>query len=508
MNKHKWFIIIFTLAAIIRYAYIKDNVVPFLFDHGKDALAVLHMIAVPELKFIGPWTSIPGLYFGPAWYYLLAPFFYLSGFNPASAAVGMSILVLFQMYLVYKFFNIESSAIIGFSGFWIMISKSAWNPYPMTLLTIIILILLLKQLKLNKIDTKILAGLAFTSSLGFHFSSAFAVFYPLIIFVILFINNLRPNLKQIFLTFLAFLLPFIPQLLFELKNGFPQYHAIINYFFKGGEGDGASFNKLLQVISITFGESRNIVFESLPGEKTQLFGILFVIFVLISIVYILKNNKVDREFKRLLQISLIFVVIPMLGFLFLHFNLWYVYALIPVFTILIGTIISKLPKMFSIAFIVIYVFTGLNRHNYFLTVEKPKFIVDSAMYVTKLKVIDYIRNDAGDRSYSVYTYMPDIYDFPFQYEFLAQGLKGKQLPVEFAYEPNVTSYVKEKADLLAKIESKHGIRDGVEAEVIYYIVTDNQESSLLESWWGRQKYNEIVHEKKFGDRLIVYTATP
>jgi len=154
--KHKWFILLFLLAAIIRFLYINDNMVPFLFDHGKDSLAVLHMIAVPKLKYIGPWTSIPGLYFGPAWYYLLAPFYLLSGFNPASSGIAMTVLVLLQIYLVYKYFNIQSAVTMAFSGFWVMISVSAWNPYPMTLLTILILILLKKQfMKLSQIYPKL-----------------------------------------------------------------------------------------------------------------------------------------------------------------------------------------------------------------------------------------------------------------------------------------------------------------------------------------------------------------
>ena len=176
-KKHKWFLLIVFLAVGIRCVYLWNNTAPFLFDHGKDSLAILHMISVPKLKFIGPWTSIPGLYFGPAWYYLLAPFYIIFNLNPVSAVIPMILLVVIQMYLVYRYFNIESAVIMAFSSFWLMISTSAWNPFPMTLLSIIILILLIKQLKLKRVDTKLFCALAITASFGFHFSSAFAIFY-------------------------------------------------------------------------------------------------------------------------------------------------------------------------------------------------------------------------------------------------------------------------------------------------------------------------------------------
>lgn len=506
--KHKWFLLLFILASSIRAVYIQDNIVPFLFDHGKDSLAILHMIAVPELKFIGPWTSIPGLYFGPAWYYLLAPFYIISGLNPASAAVAMSILVLIQMLLVYKYFNLESAVIIGFSGFWLMISKSAWNPYPMTFLTIIILILLLQQLRLKKINTALFVSLAFVSSLGFHFSSAFAIFYPIIIAVVLLLYKLFPSIKQLFLAFMLFCVPFIPQILFELKNDFPQTNAVIAYFSSGGEGDGVSIEKAQHVITTIIGETRNIIFESRPDFKTQVWSYLFVGFIILSLFFIIKKKKIGSDLKNLSVISGIFFLIPILGFLFLHFNLWYVYPLVPVATILIGTGISKTPKFVSAGFIFLYIFASLSRLEYFERIEKPRFLHDSGMYVTKKSVVEYIRVDAGERDFSVYTYQPDIYDFPFQYEFLAQGLQGKTLPLDFAYEPGVPSYVKEKKELLEAIDKKYGQRWRGTPQVIYYVVTDISDSELLQNWWGRQKYGTITGEKAFGDRLVVYTATP
>jgi hypothetical protein len=521
---HKWFVILFVLAAVLRFCYIRDGVVPFAFDHGKDALAVLHMLVVPKLKLIGPWTSIPGLYFGPAWYYLLAPFALLGQFNPLYSVISMVILVLLQMYLVYRYFNLESAAIIGFSGFWIMISRSAWNPYPMTLLSIIILILLLKQLKLKKIDNKLLAGLALTASFGFHFSSAFAIFYPIIIALVLLIFKFKPNFKNILVAVGSFTIPFIPQIIFELRNNFPQTKAISQYF-SSGESDAFGLEKIKNVLNVTFGEFKIILFESpveSPKVLSQIILYLVLFFILSSIYFVFKdknagsvtaaNNKQAKtdylQIKNIFIISLIFIFVPVFGFIFLHFNVWYVYPLIPVVTILLGSLVHKLPKLLSVAFILLYIVFSLSRLNYYLTAEKSVFLNDTVHYPVKEKIVDYIREDAGNRDFSVYTYMPDIYDFPYQYLFLTQGLKGQDLPLEFAYEPGVPTYVREKKDILNVIDSKYGERWRGTPKVIYYIVTDKSDSELLNNWWGRQSYEEITVEKEFGERIVVYTATP
>ncbi len=76
---HTWLVLIAITLFILatRLPLVLPNTIPFSFDHGKDSVAVLHMVKEPSIKFIGPWTSIPGLYFGPGWYYLLAPSFLL-----------------------------------------------------------------------------------------------------------------------------------------------------------------------------------------------------------------------------------------------------------------------------------------------------------------------------------------------------------------------------------------------------------------------------------------------
>lgn len=506
LKKHKLFLFLILLASFLRYLYIKDGVIPFGFDHGKDALAVLDMIVSQKLKFIGPWTSIPGLYFGPAWYYMLLPFYYFGQFDPFWPVVLMSLLVIFQMYLVYKYFNLESAVLVGFTNYWITISRSAWNPFPMTLLTLIILILLKKQLSKKELNPNLAFALFFTAAFGFHFSSAFAIFYPIIILAVILFYKKRLNFKFLLSAAAGFFLPFIPQLLFELKNNFTQAKAVIAYF-SNGESQGFNLEKITHVINTAIGEFRLIIFE-LPGELRTFSLIAFLLLLALALIFRIRKEKSQAELKQLLIISLFFIIIPVIGFFFLHFNVWYVLPLIPVVTVLLGTVFHYSNKTISALFIFLVIASAFFRLSFYLNVEKDNFISDSVFLPVKKDVVSYIRSTAGDKPFSVYTYVSDIYDFQYQYLFLSQGHQGEELPMDFAYEYGVPSYVREKENILAAIDVKYGQRWQGSPSVIFYVINGNKESELMGNWWGRQKFSEIIDQKQFGESVTVYVASP
>jgi len=252
-KKHLFLLLLLFYAFITRIGYLWDNAIPFSFDHGKDSLAILDMLVNLSPKFIGPWTSIPGLYFGPAWYYLLAPFYLLTGFNPVGGAVAMLALVLLQVFLAYKYLGKYEAVLIATAPLWFILSKSAWNPYPMTLISLVLLILLKKARAAGKLTLVSAFLLGLFASFGFHFSAAFAIFYPVSIVCAVLFFRIRFRLKEVLATGLGFFLPFLPQFLFELKYNFSQTRAVLAYF-QQGESDAFGSEKILQVLKTTGGE--------------------------------------------------------------------------------------------------------------------------------------------------------------------------------------------------------------------------------------------------------------
>src|SRR3989344_2214997 len=126
-----WLLLVF--AAALRLAYISQYSFPFMYDHARDSIEVMHMIRTHSPRLIGPRASIDGLYFGPGWYYLIAIPYAISA-HPIAPVILMIGLVLLQIILWYRYFGLPEAVIASTAITWIWISTSAWNPFPMTLL--------------------------------------------------------------------------------------------------------------------------------------------------------------------------------------------------------------------------------------------------------------------------------------------------------------------------------------------------------------------------------------
>src|SRR5690606_2888006 len=156
-----------------------------------DSLAILHLIETASLKLIGPWTSIPGLYFGPGWYYLLTPTYMIFHGHPIAGVVVMILLLLLAVFLSWQYIGKVEAVIIATTVGWASLAQSAWNPFPMALISLCVLILLFKILETNRLLARQAFALGFLASLGFHFSTAFAIFYPALISLPLLIKKVE-----------------------------------------------------------------------------------------------------------------------------------------------------------------------------------------------------------------------------------------------------------------------------------------------------------------------------
>lgn len=66
---------IIALAFILRIIFIPSSALSFHYDMSRDAFEAQKIIKDGDLKILGPPTSTPGLFHGPLYYYLIAPFY-------------------------------------------------------------------------------------------------------------------------------------------------------------------------------------------------------------------------------------------------------------------------------------------------------------------------------------------------------------------------------------------------------------------------------------------------
>jgi len=464
------FLLLFALAT--RLPHLFGYNIPFSFDHGRDAIAVLDLIKTFSLKFIGPWTSIQGLFFGPGWYYLLAPLYWLLNGNPLAGPLTMLLISLVTIGLAYKYFGVFEAIIFATAPIFTIISVSAANPFPMVLIGLLILITL-------KNPKKHFFGIGLLISLGFHFSSALAVFYLLIVPLILFIKKIKLNLKQLIV---GLIIPFIPQLLFEIKNNFIELRSLINYFV-AGESQQITPGKIKIVTNSIIHELDLAILPDNLFLKYLSIGLL-----LTGMVYFIRKRKIKSFWP---EIGL-FLLIPTIGFWWLHFNIWYVYGLLPVVVIAIGRILRSTPKIITYSYLSLLIIGAI---------KVPVRQTGAAFLSVKLEVLNYIEEQTQGKSYSSYQYLPNIYDYAYQYLYFWRGFNGHNLPVEFSYQPSEISYVTEKLGLLKKFENQP-----TKAEKTFLIIEkpENVWHYPLEAWLGRIKFSQVISKKEFGPELEVW----
>ena len=485
-----WLLLILGLALATRLPYLINQDVAFDFDHGRDALAVLDLYKLKNLKFVGPWTSIPGLFFGPAYYYLLAPLAWLSKGHPLSQATTLFLLGLVQIVVAFKYFGFWESLIVATAPAWTMIAVGASNAFPMTLVSWLMLIILKTAIDKKNVSVKQVFCLGTVISLGFHFSSALAIFYLIALPIILTKNRLKLNRKKIVWGLSGFLLVFLPQILFEIKNHFIELKGVMEYL-KHGEKHRLSINKLKY---ITKQIAHELSASSLPEIKNYWLGTAVAGLGLVNMG--LKKIRFKYWFELL-----ILTIIPLIGFSGLHYNPWYVYGLFPIAVIVMGQIIKQSPKLIKGLFLGLLLLSPiLGLHKYY-SQSQPMYQSGRVFYKNKLEAIKAVYSLAEDQSFAVYTYTAEIYDYAYQYLFFWQALGGRSLPIEFSYKPGEISYVKEKVNLLSLFPVNKQA-----AEKIFLIINlpENKFHYPLQQWLDQLGVKQVMSKKAISKELEVW----
>ena len=183
--------------------YNLNNLLGFYYDQGRDALSIWNLWHFGNIPFIGPTTGIAGIFRGPFYYYLIAPFYLLGKGNPIYPSVFLSVTTVIASGLIYYLgFKIQdrmtgliAATLSSFSFNIVIASRWLSNPTPMLLLSMFFVWMLILIME-GKRWAWAPAILIATVSL-FHFGSAGEVFYfPVLAIIALWQRKHLPD-KQI-----------------------------------------------------------------------------------------------------------------------------------------------------------------------------------------------------------------------------------------------------------------------------------------------------------------------
>lgn len=500
-------IIIF--AIFLRLPQILNDQFPFVFDMGRDMLWVRDIVVLHKPYLIGPWASLEGVFFGPAWYYLLAIPFWFSGGDPKGSVFLVFFCNLFTIILAYFFGRKIKNNTLGlifallFAVSPAMVDNSTFAFHANLLpLTTLIFIWSLWEINNKKSDYLILAALM--ASLNFHFEPATAIFTLLTLLFFIF-KNFRQikNFRSIIFAAVLFLLPFFPQLIFEFRHQFLQSRAVIAYFL----GNNKSLGGILPFTSRL--EDRiskfiNVFIYSTSNVQQIYSKIIFILFIIFTLFLYVKNSKY-KKINNFIFTNLFIMIIPFLGYSFLFFpelKGWYLYGFYTPCIFLTGLTINYLiEKKYFLGLTLLGVLVLTNAGILFHRQQNLNIYKGPEILTIQKETIDWIYQDAAGRLFSAFVYTPPIYDYHYQYLFWWYGKKRYGYwPEEYSYLPGKKDYVPLK-DKYLSFQYKHQPKK--ENELIYLIIEPDIFEDKTKGWLNYFSDYQLLKRQKIINNLTV-----
>lgn len=408
--KHPLFLltIILFAAFFLRTANLKDNIL-FAYDQARDAQRIFSMVYNGNLKIVGPETDIQGVFNGPFLYYVLAPVYYFSHFNPNAAALFFVFINVGTILLVYWaakiVLNKNSIALIA-SLFWAFsfeqgffaryISNASFMSPTTTIFFIGLALFFLKKKEWGLPLSAI--GIALAIHSNFYFIYLF-LFYPL--FFLLFKRT--PKVKTSFISIIILLVLLSPWIVTELKWRFVGTKSLISYFFHQGSSVLSSKPlAFLFSIGVRYYEriSKYAYFSFIPNRF-----IGFVILAGIVLYFAVKKRSPSMLFLLLWALNTLPLFVFNSGVLgtevsngsiFVPFTILFAYGIFALSKIQI----KKVPvlSIFCIAFVFVYGISSYTKNNFSphsVHVGAPSILGNAK------KIIDYTYEKADKKDFGI-----------------------------------------------------------------------------------------------------------
>jgi len=518
MKKNKLLITILLLVAfislIISLLQIIKGIFPITFDQGRDFLWVKNQVDFKRPSLVGPWGSLVGTFFGPLWFWLLTIPYLISNGSPIAMTLFNSFIIFSSLLLAAFLFLKHNKSVAYFIIFLGFISPVAHNlanyPFSQHLLPLLT-ILLIYSFTMVLINTNRLHFLLsfFWISLIYHAEPPIAVFSLLSLITITYFSKKKTkilNLKTLLLSSIFFIIPFLPLILFDLRHDFIQSKSIISLFL----GQNQS---LKEIAPLSFWQrliDRPLKFLTAFKESILSFPNI-ISFFLLSLIFYLNHFKIKQNFlKKFWQASLIYIFSIFIISIFYPYDFKMFYLDGIKFIFIIWTAIAlnfcwqqRKLKRIVVFFLTITFFINLRPFS-FISSLKQNFADRrnyGSLYINKAEILDWIYQTADNQGFKVYTFVPAVYDYDYQYMFFWYGLKQYDyLPADFSYSPDKPEYIPKKTEQLQRLQDK--IKPA--SDLVYFIINRGSKKEKADWQYGLPKENlQLLKTKSFPDNTLV-----
>ncbi len=475
---------IILLVGFFLRVYRIDQVLGFYFDQGRDAMVVWNLIHNGKFFLIGPTTGIAGIFRGPLYYYLIAPFYFLGGGDPIWPSIFLSFTTilanLLMYYLGFKFHSrvagLLAATVASFSFNITIASRWLSNPTPMMLLSMLLIFFMYlisnKSQSINKNKYFLgwlWVGLGFIAGVSlFHFGSSGEFFYLPALAIFALWQRSTLTMKTIIFAGLAFLATASPLIIFDLRHEGILRNNLVGFLF-GEETFKLTFTEVLKVrTNFYYDVFKNKIFHSVRTYEWWLLSGITTIF-LFNFKEIWKKSG-----NKILMLTL---GSPMIGLLFFQGNEgniydYYMTGYYLIFILLFGITLATVWRFYLGKVLVLYFLYIFLNNNVPITWSRINDGLDgphTIAFGNQKEALDWVYKDAKGENFNTDVYVPPV--IPHAYDYL------------FAwYEQDHNGLISDHVDLLY---------------TLYEV--DPPHPERLEVWMARQKgIGEVEYEKSFG----------
>ena len=478
-------VLILGLGAFLRL-YRINELLGFWFDQGRDALVIWDLLHNGKFFLIGPTTGLAGIFRGPWYYWLITPFYWIGRGNPVYPSIFLIFTTIAALGVIYylgykiqgKSTGLLATTIAAFSFYIVDASRWLSNPTPMMLLSLVMILGMFKVIEGKKWGWPIIS-FCFGLSL-FNFGSSGELFYsPVLLFFAIWQKKNWPDLKNLLLSILLFIITFAPLVIFDFKHSRILRTNIYQSFVSEKSFTVPTKKFLVERTIFYYDVFTKKIFDSRGGREKIMLGIIATWF-LVSTPKYLKNKKIS---------SLILILIsPIIGLYFYQGNnavlydyyfTGYYLIFILLFAIVLGDIWKfTAGKIFVLYFI--YLFLNANLSILLPRLTERSTNINSVIILSdQEKVIEWVYNNADDRNFNIDVYVPPV--IPYAYDYLF-----KWLPTTPRLRGASGQFTENQTPLLY---------------TLYEV--DSAHPERLTAWLDRQKsIGRVVKEQRFGGIVV------
>lgn len=308
MRHTYWIVLILFVVHLFFRFYDIENRNLFGFDQVDNAWAAKNIIVDNKFPLVGaPVKQNTGFYLGPAYYYLITPFYWLFNLDPIASGIFAGITSIFTFFTIFfiikKLFSIDVALIAIFihtvSLFIVNADRVQWNVNFITPISLIIFYCLYRVLN-GGLKYILYLALALGFSFSIHFTAIF--FIPIFLCTLPFFPKNIRVIKYVLFSIPLFLIWFIPTFISEVSSKAASSKSLISYLDTYYHGLHA--RRVLQLLPDAF-----IEFEQVLGRMFK--PLQYIVLPIFIFLYL---RPIGREKLILCYLVLLWIIIPWIAF--------------------------------------------------------------------------------------------------------------------------------------------------------------------------------------------------